>query len=401
MTPNALQSARPFVAPARVVAAVGASSTAGAELRAAGIRPSDGALLVVTDEAVQRLGLFDGIRAALEEEGFSLALRPPINSEPTPAAVEALILDDETAPVAAVIAVGGGSALDAAKLAALATANPGLDLSSGISPAAAVNPAPPLLAIPTTAGTGAEATAVGMLWNRGAKVMFVHPQLVPRLAILDPLLLLSLPPAVTAAGGLDAVSHSIESLLSTFSTELTRIAALSALRLLASSLSRAHADPSDVPARQGTLIGAYLAGLGLNASVVLGHSLAYVIAAEAGLPHGVSCAMALPYCLAHARPACEEDITQMARIVTDDPEARADDLIQWLVDRNDEMGIPGSLSAVGVANSRLGAMAQQVVEGYPRPNHPVSITQPDVEELLTLFHDGTPLNAWDKARSHR
>src|SRR5829696_920984 len=235
-------------------------------------------------------------------------------------------------PVAAVVGIGGGSALDAAKLAALARTNPQLDLTAGLPATAEVTPGPPLLAIPTTAGTGAEATAVAMLWHEGGKRMFVHAQLVPRLAILDPDLIAGLPPAVTAAGGLDAISHAAESLLSTFRTPLSETAGRAALALLAQSVPAAYANGADAEARHATLLGAYQAGLALNASVVLGHSLAYVIAAEASLPHGVTCAMALPYALVHARPAREEAIAEIAGIVTGEPDA--DRFVRWLVETN-------------------------------------------------------------------
>jgi len=388
---------RPFVGPARVVAGPGASAFAADELRAAGVRPADGTVLVVADAAVLSLGLAESLLASLRDGGYAVDVRPPVGGEPTPETVEALAPEDPERPVAAVVGIGGGSALDAAKLAALARTNPGLDLTAGLPATADVAPGPPLLAVPTTAGTGAEATAVAMLWHGGGKRMFVHAQLVPRLALLDPDLLAGLPPAVTAAGGLDAISHAVESLLSTFRTPLTEVAGRAALAFLADSVPAAYADGSNADARHKTLLGAYQAGLALNASVVLGHSLAYVVAAEASLPHGVTCAMTLPYCLAHARPAREEAIAEIAGIVTGAPEPER--LVRWLVERNDAMEIPPSLAAVGIDASRLGAMAQTTVASYPRPNHPVPIDAEGIERLLAHFHAGEPLAAWDGARS--
>ena len=131
--------------------------------------------------------------------------------------------------------------------------------------------------------------------------MFVHPHLVPRIVLIDPELLLGLPSSVTASGGFDAIGHAVESLLSTFRTPVTTAPRARRSRCCPESLAggvRARATSS---ARYGTALGAYQAGLALNASVVLGHSLAYAIASRTGLPHGVTVAMALPYCLAHAR----------------------------------------------------------------------------------------------------
>jgi alcohol dehydrogenase class IV len=302
-----------------------------------------------------------------------------------------------------VAAVGGGSALDAAKIVAASKAN-ALDLSSGLLATAELLPGPPVIAVPTTAGTGAEATAVAMLWDDGAKRMFVHPHLVPRVAVLDPDLLRELPPSVTAAGGLDAISHATESLLSTFRTPLTESAARTALMLLARSVPIAY-ETGDADARYATMLGAFQAGLALNASVVLGHSLAYVVAARAGLAHGVSCAMALPYCLAHCRPTSELAIAEIAQIVCG--RADATELVRWLLEANERMVIPSSLEAVGIQADALPAMARECIERYPRPNHPVPIELEDVERLLERFQAGDVLEAWndaaakaDRVRSH-
>jgi alcohol dehydrogenase class IV len=221
--------------------------------------------------------------------------------------------------------------------------------------------------------------------------MFVHPYLVPRVVLIDPDLLAGLPPAVTASGGFDAIGHAVESLLSTFRTPMTAAAAREALSLLAQSLPAAY-EHGDLESRYGTALGAYQAGLALNASVVLGHSMAYAIAARTGLPHGVTVAMALPYCLAHARPACETDIADMARIVcgTPDPEL----FLHWIIDHCRRMGIPTSLAELGVPYDALAEMAADCVQHYPRPNHPVPIDRDGVLALLERLHAGEPLEAW-------
>jgi alcohol dehydrogenase class IV len=388
---------RTFASPARIRCASGASALAGAELRALGARPSHGSVAVVGDQAVLDLGLAGAAVSGLREAGFTVDVRPGVGAEPTPETVRALLPEDRGEPVAAVVAMGGGSALDAAKLMGLSIAED-VDLTTGLLADAEVSPGPPLLAIPTTAGTGAEATAVAMLWHDGRKRMFVNGVLVPRAALLDSDLLVGLPAAVTAAGGLDAISHAVESMLSTFRTPLTEAAATSALSLLAEALPAAY-ETGDPRAREKTLLGAYQAGLALNASVVLGHSLAYVIAAEAGLPHGVSCAMALPYCLAHARRSSEGTIARIARIVCADDEADGHRLLAWLVEANDTMGIPGSLEAVGIDSGSLDRLAEICVESYPRPNHPSPIDTAGVRALLDDFYAGEPMLSWERTGS--
>jgi len=388
-TPTAPPHARPFLAPGRVRFGLGSSAATADELAAAGIRPGDGRVVLVADAVILELDLAAPLIRSLEAAGYELDVRPGVAAEPTPDAVAGLV--PASPGSVAVVGVGGGSALDAAKLTALATSNE-VDLHGGLSADREVAPAPPLVAIPTTAGTGAEVTPVAMLWDRGRKVIFVHGALVPRVALLDPDLLASLPPGATAAGGLDAISHAVESLLSTFSTPLTEAAARSALAQLVAGVPAAYASGSR-EAREATLLGAHQAGLALNASVVLGHSLAYAIAAEAQLSHGVSCAMALPYCLAHCRPVAEPRIAEIAEIVCG-PGAAALDLVEWLTATNAALGIPESLEAVGIGADALDRIARACVEDYPRPNHPRPIELDSVRALLEDFEAGDAASAW-------
>lgn len=381
---------RPFVGPSRLLAGPGSSAGCAAELRALGVLPEHGSVLLVADSAVLDLRLHRAVASSLEDAGFRVLVAPGVAAEPTPDIVRSL-LPGGAGSIAAVVAVGGGSALDAAKLVSVALAN-SLDLTAGLSPTADIVPGPPMIALPTTAGTGAEVTAVAMLWHASGKRMFVHPHLVPRVVLLDPELLLGLPPAVTASGGFDAIGHAAESLLSTFRTPVTISAAREALSLLSRSLPGAY-EHGDLESRYGTALGAYHAGLALNASVVLGHSLAYTIASRTGLPHGVTVAMALPYCLAHARAACEDQLADMAEIVCGEPDPEL--FVRWIVEQSGRMGIPTSLAELGVAYDALPAMAADCVESYPRPNHPVVIDRAGILALLERMYSGEPFEAWE------
>jgi alcohol dehydrogenase class IV len=391
-SPQTLPPARPFVGPGRVLAGPGASASVGAELLSIGV-PDGAPVLVVADAAVLSLGLAEPALQGLTDAGFSVRVGPGVAREPTPETVRDLEAAAGGEPVAAVVAIGGGSAIDAAKLVALAQANE-LALETGLVATASMRPGPPLSAIPTTAGTGAEATWVAMLWHEGAKRMFVHEQLVPRHAILDPHLLAAVPAPVTAASGLDAISHAVESLLSTFRAPLTEGRSRSALRRLSGALPATYSGGDDA-SRMQMLLGAYEAGLGLNASVVLGHSLAYCIAARTGLSHGVTCAMALPYTLAYCRPASEPLIASLGDEVGTECDGTA--VLDWLVSLTEALDIPVSLDAVGIASGDLPALAQECATRYPRPNNPVPITPEALEGLLAHFHAGDPRAAWDRA----
>ncbi len=350
--------------------------------------------MLVVDGVVAKLGLERALVASLVSSGFDVHQGPGVDHEPSPEIVRSLLPPRGTA-IASVVAIGGGSALDAAKLVSAALSND-LELTVGLKPTAEILLGPPIVAVPTTAGTGAEATAVAMLWHDHGKRMFVHPHLVPRVVLLDPDLLSGLPQSVTAAGGFDAIGHAIESMLSTFRTPLTSAAAREALGLLAWAVPAAYSHGSQ-EARYGTALGAFQAGLALNASVVLGHSLAYAIASRTGLPHGVTVAMALPYCLAHARPASEKVIGEIAEIIVGKPEPEA--LLKWIVNQSALMEIPRSLAELGVAETELESIAVDCVENYPRPNHPVPIDVPGVHTILRRLHAGEPLAAWHDAVS--
>ena len=360
---------RPFVGPGRLLAGPGASAGCADELRALGVLPTDGPVLLVADSAVLDLGLHrSAVSAARGRRLTGSCVGPGISAEPTPDIVRSLLPADG-ARVAAVVAIGGGSALDAAKLVSVALAN-ALDLTAGLTPAADIVPGPPIVAVPTTAGTGAEATAVAMLWHDGGKRMFVHPHLVPR----------GRAHRSRAAARAAAIGDRVRWVRR--HRPCRRVAAVDVPDPGHDQRPRARRSPccpgrcrrrtskGDLEARYGTALGAYQAGLALNASVVLGHSLAYAIASRTGLPHGVTVAMALPYCLAHARPACEDQIADMAEIVCG--EADPELFVRWIVEHSRRMAIPTSLQELGVPREALPAMAADCVESYPRPNHPVA-----------------------------
>ncbi len=385
-----MTAARPFVSPPRVLAGAGASADLGRELLALGAVAAGGPALLVVDAAVLGLGLEAGVATGLREAGFEVRVGPAIEAEPTLEMVDGCIATVEHGAAAAVVGIGGGSAMDAAKLVAAGLANPGR-LEAGFGADATLQPGPALALVPTTAGTGAEATAVAMLWRGFRKQIFVHPDLVPARVVLDPELTQSLPPNVTASGGLDAISHAVESVLSTFRTPMTTAVAHAALTGLADALPEAfaHGTPRS---RYTTLVGAYNAGLALNASVVIGHSVAYTIAARTGLPHGLTCAMALPYCLAYCRPEADERMAALAGTLG--LGRTSTDLLGWLTGLNATMDIPASLTTVGIDASHLADMARECVETYPRPNNPVPVTQTDVERLLAFFLTGNIDGAW-------
>jgi alcohol dehydrogenase len=287
-----------------------------------------------------------------------------------------------------IVAVGGGSAIDLAKVTALLLAHPG-PLSRYYGEYQVPAPIVPLIALPTTAGTGSEVTPVSVIGDPelGMKVGISSPFLIPRAALCDPLLTVSCPPGVTAHSGIDALSHAVEAFMAVRRTPaprlpLERVAvgknamsddlALTAVRVIGASLERAVADGDDLEARSGMLYGSLCAGLSFaNAGVSAAHALQFALGAATGTPHGLGTGMMLPYVMAFNRPerAAELDAVAAA-LAPEQPGADAVELVHRLGLR---IGLPTSLSELDLSEDALDAMAEQaagirrLVDNNPRP----------------------------------
>ena len=372
-----------FAVPGRTLVGDGSSRDLGPGLAAMGCAP--GPVAVIADQAILSLGLAEPVLESLRTAGFSPELADGIPGEPTLGIARAAVTAvRETKPVA-VVGIGGGSALDMAKLAAL-VAPRDEDVEAYLGTRDDVERTLPLAAVPTTAGTGSETTRISMLSVESRKVIVSSAALVPDLVALDPELLLSLPGAVTAATGLDALCHAIEAMLSTNRSPLSIASSRQGLRLITDSLERSWDHPDDIAARRGTLYGAHFAGRGLNAGVVLGHSIGYTLANRAPLAHGISCAMALPFCLRYVRRAAEPVLLEIAHEVTGQPDL--DGLIEWVQQLNSALEVPRGFEAVGIAIGAAPEMAAECLEEYPRPNNPEPLELGKLTAMYEAIADG-------------
>ncbi len=369
-----LTASHDFLGPREVRIGDGAAAEVGSLVRR--WSGDDGIVLLICDSALVGLGLTDAVEGSLAEAGYRVTRFDKVTAEPDVAVAEAAVAVARSAGPVAVVGMGGGSAMDVAKIGA-ALAIRGEKVGDIVGTDRIPGPGLPLVLVPTTAGTGSEATRVAMLSEAGEKRIVVSPHLVPVGAVLDPLLVSSLPAPVTAATGLDALTHAVESLLSTAASSLTVQMSLDAFELLARALPRAYVDGSDSQARRGTLYGAYLAGLGLNAGVVLGHSIAYTIANRTHLPHGITAAMALPYCLAYNAGV---SASELELLVTALPEGSGD-LFGWVTALNAQLGVPPSLQALDLSEADADAMAVECLERYPRPTNPLPLTPEALRRL--------------------
>ena len=304
-------------------------------------------VLIVTDAFLAGSGLLNDIKNALNKAGVEHVIYEGIEPDPR---FEQVVAGEEVlagSSCQAVIGIGGGSVLDAAKLIALLHNNPGdLAFYDGIQKAK--KPGLPLFAIPTTAGTGSETTPVSVITDSAThrKIAVADGKLVPHYVALDANLTRTLPPRITAATGMDALTHAVESWLSTASTPATRDMAAGAARLIFDHLPRAYRDGGDVNAREAMLMASFHAGLAFGrTSVGYAHAIAHQLGRICGTPHGEANAMVLPQVLAAYGKALYPDLAALARQIglasgASSDEAAAKTLIDRILALRIELAMP-------------------------------------------------------------
>lgn len=385
---------RAFRGPSRVWFGAHASERIQECIQELGIRP--GRALLVTDAVVDRLHLASKVADGLAAGGFDIHRYAEIPGEPTVEVADGAAAVARRMSPSLVVGVGGGSVLDVAKLSAALVRNPGSVLEyTTVGGKRFAEAAVPTILVPTTAGTGAEASqnAVVTTGTRKASASN-YPQLLAAGVILDPLLTHSLPPAVTAHTGLDALSHCMEGTLSTNATALTDAMAANGTALIFGALRRAYASGGsaggDPEARAHMVLAAYMGGLTLNAGMVLGHSIAYTLANRLHLPHGLSCAIALPYTLAYNRDVAQDRLSALARAAG----FGGEDIVAHVERLCRDVGIPDSVRSLGLERDRLPELVDECVELYPRPNNPRPLAREPLLSLYGAMWDGRPAHEW-------
>ena len=307
-----------FRAPRRILTGRGCSDHVGPLAAEAGIN----AVLLVTDPNVRASGAADRVRRSLAAAGVASLIYDGVTSEPVLEFVDAALISLRDGRCDGVVAVGGGSAIDTAKaIAALATNGGSLtDYQSPVGKPLGVDrfkQTPlPLIAVPTTAGTGSEVTRVTVVTDqqRDVKMMLMAEALLPYAAVDDPLLTVSAPPGPTAAAGVDALTHAIEAYVSRRAQPLTDVLALDAIGAIAGSLPAAWKDGHDLEARDRMMWAQLQAGLAFsNSSVALVHGMARPLGAHFHVPHGLANAMLLPAVMRFSVPAAPARYAAVAR----------------------------------------------------------------------------------------
>lgn len=363
-------------------------SGAGAAARVDALLP-DGPVLFVTDARIMELGLADTTLAALAGAGRPVTIADRVEADPSRATLDAVVALGRDAGAVAVVGFGGGSPMDVAKLAAyLLGSGDDLDTLWGVGKATGAGL--PLVLVPTTAGTGSEATPVSIITLPGDEKRGVSSAaLIAGHAVLDPQLTIGLPRAVTAATGMDAMVHAIEAYTSRhLKNPLSDLLAREALRLLSANLLTACDDPGDLAAREAMLLGAHLAGVAFaNAPVAGVHALAYPLGGRFHVPHGLSNVLMLPHVLRFNMPDAMPLYAELAPLV--DPalaapgrQAAAAGLVEALQAMAAAAGMPSRLSQVGVTADDLDRLAADAMkQDRLLRNNPREITPDDARRL--------------------
>lgn len=373
--------------PGEIVIAGGASGRIADVAGRLGIRRA----LVITDPFMAEHGPVGAITERLSDAGIATAGYFGVQPDPTTANVQEGLDALRGHEADAVVAVGGGSSLDTGKAVAVMATNDG-SIGDYVGYHQIPRAGLPLIAIPTTAGTGSEVTRVTVITDteRHVKMMLLDDHLLATTAIVDYELTLSCPQPLTAHVGVDSLTHAIEAYVSTQANPVTDLWALEAARLIWTNLRRAYHEPGDRPARKAMALGATLAGMAFsNASVALVHGMSRPIGAHFHVPHGLSNALLLPEVTRFSLTGAPHRYARLAREMGiagggGDAEA-ADALAGALQELNDALAVP-TLGGLGVARSDLDAVkhdmaAAALASGSPGFNPRV----PTAEEIVELY----------------
>ena len=340
-------------------------------------------VLIITDPGVAAAGVLAKVEAILKSAGIQSVSFAEIKPNPNTILIDAAAKVGIDFGADTVVALGGGSSLDSAKGVALVVANPTFSSAAFNYSITPDKPALPIIAIPTTSGTGSETNSWGVIDDpiRQCKFYVGDASTTPVVAILDPELTVGLPPRPTAGTGIDALTHAIESLTSKGSTVVSAAYAHQAIKLISKSLPVAFKDGKNIDARGDMLMGAHLAGLALTLSGLgLVHGVAHSVSATVGTAHGEALATVLP------------EVMQFNSQVSDDVyasigydmgvSANSATVIEAVRDLSDEIQIRNKLSHYGVTPDLVQSISKKVLEDSVTSNNPIDPTEDQVAGII-------------------
>lgn len=340
--------------------------------------------LVVTDSQVAQLPFFAPLIASLKAESIAVATFTDTHPDPLESDIAAGVAAFRKHEADLVIAVGGGSGLDCGKTIALAaaTSRPLWDFEITNTPPALDRAMAPIFAVPTTAGTGSEVGRASVVTDQAAarKVILLHPDMLPRLVVLDAELTVGLPAKLTAWTGMDALAHNLEAYCLDAWHPMCDGIAIEGMRLIKTSLVQATRDGRDLAARATMLAAASMGATAFQKGLGAIHSLSHPIGAHCHAHHGLTNAVLMPYVLSYNRPAIETKIEHVARCLGID--GGFDGFHAWVLDLRKALEIPHGIAALGVTEAMLDRLA---ADAFKDPNTPDNPRPVDVAALRGIL----------------
>jgi len=333
--------------------------------------------------------IYDSTLDALRKAGLNATACPGVTPEPPGEEIAEMAAVAKAAGADVIVACGGGSVVDAAKAVALLcrTEAPLDSFFLGGREARPLTDALPVVAVPTTAGTGSEVTEIAVVGHRDEqgrpfKASLFGPVLRPKVAVLDPDLTLGCPAPLTAACGADALAHAIEACLSRRATPVSTLLAGEAVRLISTWLPKAVASPDDPQAREPLLLAATLAGQALStAGVTAAHAVAHALGAVLGMPHAVAVAEATPVMLRHNLDACREEYAALAErcgLARDDSQPLPERFVEHITGLLDQLGLLRRGPAVGPVTDEL--LDRLVADAFAHTRAPITLNPARMNE---------------------
>jgi alcohol dehydrogenase class IV len=346
-------------------------------------------VLIVTDKGVIQANLLKDIIPSIEKEGIGYELFDEVTPNPTVDLVEKAIAVFKEKDCEAVLGVGGGSSIDAAKAVAILATNPGKISDYAGFGLIKNNPAP-IIAVPTTSGTGTEVTVFSVITDtkNKFKMSIGGYNVAPALSIVDPKMTVTVPPAVTASTGVDALTHAIESYLSICSKPHTEAIALEAIRLISLSIREAYGNDLNLDAREKMMLGSMMAGMAFtNTKLGVVHAMSNTFGGYYPSPHGVVNAVLLPYAMEFNMPAAPKKFANLAKTMgTDISNLETMEAAQKAVENVKKMvvdlNIPTSLKMFNVTEDTIPQMAR---DSFKAANAKVNCRTVTIEDLEMLY----------------
>ena len=346
--------------------------------------------LVVTDPGLIKFGVAKMVTDILDQAAIPYEIFSEVKPNPTVANVCAGIDAFKASGADVLVAVGGGSAIDTAKGIGIVSNNPEFaDIVSLEGCAPTKHKSVPIIAIPTTAGTAAETTINYVIIdeNKQKKMVCVDPNDIPAVAIVDAERMYSLPRGLTAATGMDALTHAIEGYITRGAWQMSDMFEIEAIRMIAQWLPIAVEEPSNPDARNGMAVAQYIAGMAFsNVGLGLVHGMAHPMGSLFDVPHGVANALLLPTVMEFNMPCCIDKYAAIARAMGVDtsamtPEEAAKAACEAVKALSLKVGIPQHLSELGISETDIPRLAQQALEDVCTPGNPRDVTLADIEAL--------------------